>query len=549
MTSVYQKKPSSSRVPGPNPDTSDHSSDENDDNPTQIRHRKPPSMYSLDRIQKSLLIFCLSLLNHPTGTDEYECPFVVAMAVLGVKELGFHSPDTYTSTLSSLLKISRFFVLRFSFESTTTPHPNIDIDSDSDSDSDDDSVDLEGLEDLPGKPLDRIKYLVNRFMIRGSHTPIDWLLNLRAYGMTISRNSTMSGHIDWNGDNVSYGNVSFSLSDFRGFLHGLISSTRTILFDDLLFSQSPNIVDKIPEIPWSNIFDNPLDSTPNMSFLNDSRTDLGLDQGTRWLWTRIMTNITLKSRFRKTNDEWKIPRLEKYFSTIYEFLEKLLILFHLLGGQPARAPEILSVRCFNSINSNTRNIFFDDELISFVTFYHKGFAISGSTKIIHRYLPREIGELLVYYQWLILPFQQRIALTILENPMSEYLFQKSSGSSKPPTTIDSDQFRGILRRETLSGLGIALNPSQYRHIAIGISRKFLDKPHHFQPDDDPEDEPEDSDYEDDIIDLQAGHSSKTAGTVYGRGILESKGEVFSTKKRFRNASIVSLDVFHYFTSI
>ena len=93
--------------------------------------------------------------------------------------------------------------------------------------------------------------------------------------------------------------------------------------------------------------------------------------------------------------------------------------------------------------------------------------------MIHRYLPREIGELLIYYQWLVLPFQARIALGVFKKPITEYLFQKSIGKSHRPRIITFDQFRIIFRRETLLGLGIAINPSQYRHIAIEIARRYL----------------------------------------------------------------------------
>jgi hypothetical protein len=34
--------------------------------------------------------------------------------------------------------------------------------------------------------------------------------------------------------------------------------------------------------------------------------------------------------------------------------------------------------------------------------------MSGNVKIIHQYLPRKVGELVVYYMWLVLPFQQRL---------------------------------------------------------------------------------------------------------------------------------------------
>lgn len=40
----------------------------------------------------------------------------------------------------------------------------------------------------------------------------------------------------------------------------------------------------------------------------------------------------------------------------------------------------------------------------FVTQYHKGYAMSGDIKIIHRYLPREVSESVIRYLWLVLPF-------------------------------------------------------------------------------------------------------------------------------------------------
>ena len=122
--------------------------------------------------------------------------------------------------------------------------------------------------------------------------------------------------------------------------------------------------------------------------------------------------------------------------------------------------------------------------------------------MIHRYLPREVGELLVYYQWLVLPFQARIALGVFKKPIIEYLFQKSIGKSHRPRIITSDQFRNILRRETLLGLGITINSSQYRHITIGIARRYLSQSNRFESNIDPYADPNnDPDHEDDVIDL------------------------------------------------
>ncbi len=40
--------------------------------------------------------------------------------------------------------------------------------------------------------------------------------------------------------------------------------------------------------------------------------------------------------------------------------------------------------------------------------YYKGFYASNDTKIIYRYLPRDVGELVVWYLWLVLLFVERL---------------------------------------------------------------------------------------------------------------------------------------------
>lgn len=48
------------------------------------------------------------------------------------------------------------------------------------------------------------------------------------------------------------------------------------------------------------------------------------------------------------------------------------------------------------------------------TSYYKGFYARNDTKLIYRYLLREVGELLVRYLWLVLPFIERLLVLILE---------------------------------------------------------------------------------------------------------------------------------------
>ena len=112
------------------------------------------------------------------------------------------------------------------------------------------------------------------------------------------------------------------------------------------------------------------------------------------------------------------------------FLKRLLLLIHMTGGQPPRGTELIGLQHSNSARGQHRGIFFEEGLISTVTSYHKGYNISGSTKIIHRYLPKEVSELLVYYLWLVLPFWQQLDILVYKrkDPPSTFLWPKGRGT-------------------------------------------------------------------------------------------------------------------------
>jgi hypothetical protein len=105
---------------------------------------------------------------------------------------------------------------------------------------------------------------------------------------------------------------------------------------------------------------------------------------------------------------WREGPVANYLQQVDRFLQRLLLLVHITSGQPARATELLGLRHRNTLQGRHRNIFIEHGLVSTVTTYHKGYSISNTTKIIHRYLPKAVSELVVYYLWLILPFHEAL---------------------------------------------------------------------------------------------------------------------------------------------
>jgi hypothetical protein len=65
---------------------------------------------------------------------------------------------------------------------------------------------------------------------------------------------------------------------------------------------------------------------------------------------------------------------------VVEFHEKLAMLMHISGGQPARGLELLSVRHSNTVQGGHCNVFIENGMVVFVTRYHKGYNLSQGAK-------------------------------------------------------------------------------------------------------------------------------------------------------------------------
>lgn len=158
----------------------------------------------------------------------------------------------------------------------------------------------------------------------------------------------------------------------------------------------------MPAIPWTALYNDPSQSQAGWNFVQDARTQWPVD-GTHWMIDRLRAEPAMQRHFMR-GGRFHPSAIQQYWQRVAQFKEKLAILVHVTAGQPARAPELLSIQHCNTANSHRRNIYIEDGMVTFVTAYHKGFHASNDVKIIHRYVPREVGELVVWYMWLVMPF-------------------------------------------------------------------------------------------------------------------------------------------------
>lgn len=236
--------------------------------------------------------------------------------------------------------------------------------------------------------------MVDSFMVRRTNSPMDWFLDLRTYGLKIHYSTTAAGYVMWKDrDTLQYRDLAFSMAEFRGMVHHLYEATRRTLLQDVMFGVEAAAV---PAVPWETLHDDPSNSSVGWSFLQDRRNQLPAD-GQSWLAERVRHDGDTLARFVRVGSTSGVQRARArdWLRQVEAFRGQLLVLMHMTGGQPARGPEILSVRHQNTAGGGHRNLFIEDGLVVFVTRYSKQYIRTGDVKVIHRYLPRAVGELVV----------------------------------------------------------------------------------------------------------------------------------------------------------
>jgi hypothetical protein len=177
--------------------------------------------------------------------------------------------------------------------------------------------------------------LMDAFMIRGTHSPMQWMLDLRTYGLRIHYNQTTPGHVGWMGhDELLYQQLHFTMGDFRGFTHGLVGATRRLLHDELLFGSEPQGA-SVPAIPWASLRDDPTQGKAGWNFLQDSRTQWPVD-GTRWLMQRMQAEPAMQRWFIEAGaGRFRMRAIDTYMQRVIRFREKLSVAIHVVN-QPTR---------------------------------------------------------------------------------------------------------------------------------------------------------------------------------------------------------------------
>lgn len=69
------------------------------------------------QIQREVLRFCITLLDHPLQDNEYQSPIISGLAVLMIKgDKGWHDAEDFTTKYSAVIKLARLMVVQEAYE-------------------------------------------------------------------------------------------------------------------------------------------------------------------------------------------------------------------------------------------------------------------------------------------------------------------------------------------------------------------------------------------------------------------------------------------------
>jgi superfamily II DNA or RNA helicase len=344
----------------------------------------------------------------------------------------------------------------------------------------------------------------NRYLADGGYSPMSKMISLLAYGKMIARNHGNAGAVLWSRDGkvVQLREQKILVSRFKSMVTDTVAAAEKLLWERLMWSTSR--ADRFEE-PLSKLEDDPTWTKRGVSFLNNRNN--GLQDKRNFMLGRAMNHRTGR-KLRGRAGHWQVRPARRWLRHVDEFRELLLFCVHTTGGQPARGTEITSVRFKNGFMQD-RNVYIIHGQLAVITRYHKSQSQQDKPKIVPRFLPYRVAQLMVLYLAYVQPLQEYLSVISKGGGWSEYIWADHHG------TWETDRLTRIIARETQWRLKVRLTTHDYRHLAIAVGRKVVgDRFAHGYMDEIGEVEEEEADT-DDALEMSAGRGGEVGTNRYG----------------------------------
>lgn len=452
----------------------DHSEDEveDEDDSTEIRtesdqravaamEKSGNQVDPFEQLAEKLFGLCVDFITQKFD-HERQSPLCHFMAVLGIKPDGkgtFLRPELYTSKMAGMLWVNRLLMLEYALPKRSHQ-----------------TLGRESRDSLPKDELrfERVLQVHQKYLVANTFTASAYMGELIYEGYKQVVKEQMSGErISWDktGETIFVDNIACKVTDVNKLVLIIIDKLNTLMDDELLFGTcSPPKID-LNKLPADKLQD--IDTPGYWIGQELCKSEEG--------GYRFMIDFTCKVTGEKALFEngtgWDWERIGEYLKKKKLFLQLLMLAIFLTGGQPPRGPEIGSVK-FRNADGSTRNTKVDPDGNSFVQIsYNKARSISNRSFHVARFLPAEVGRVLMLYTVYVRPFahylynryQEAMGKPKIDDDGS-YLF---CDDGEPTKYWKGDKLSAILQRETKIALDYSINISKWRHIVIGIARRYI----------------------------------------------------------------------------
>ncbi|PQE31531.1 recq family helicase protein [Rutstroemia sp. NJR-2017a WRK4] len=400
-------------------------------------------------LTNALMCLCqLTVMQDTSRTGLYGSAMMHYLAVRGFdpETQSFRIAFFYTSILAGMLWINRVIALEIA--APLRPWPALRLAS----------------KDEVASVSDRIHAIRRQHLCEGSFSPTSSILSQLAMGKRFNKLHQSPSNIHWSIDEatIHYLGRPILLTKIETMCQRLVGKLRAMM-RSLTFDAPVPTVDLheiVDSMAWSQAF-----RRQGFSFIDHIANQEQTQGDWQYLYERARKGEGRWTMFTKkpdsTNRAWVKGQLMAYLSTEREFLRTLMVCMHITGGQPARGPELGSIKVCNSVYS-ARNIYVINGRVCVLTMYDKARTRRGNTEYIVRCLPDAVSQIVAQYLIRVRPFAQA-----LDRRESEYLFADRRGP------WDGEQLSQMLKGITRDALGVQLTMSGWRHVAIGIATRKL----------------------------------------------------------------------------
>jgi hypothetical protein len=429
----------------------------------------------------TLLTFIETFVFSKVYHEPFDCPTVHFLAVLGIDEENdrLRTGNDYSYRVAGLVYCFRVFALEAVLPAEQRA--------------------AQGPDDFEAFLEQRKQYLTD-----GSMSVMSTMISLLAYGKYLAMHHGNAGAIFWEKDDkvMKLHGMRIVMDKVKSMVDRSIADAEDLLWERLLWTDGTDRFKM--DI---NALEDDMSFRKRGSYFVTNRQNRLMSS---WEDKTVMWMLASRRgrKMRREDGSWHTRRVKEYLREVDKFRELLLFCMHVTGGQPARGPEILSLRYKNGL-SQDRNIFVLDGLVMSVTRYHKTQSQWDVPKAVPRFMPWRVGQLVTVYLTYVQPLMERLSVAVGHGcGRSEYIWADANGP------WDTTKLTKVMKQRSGEDLGAALGTMDYRHAAVGIGRRFVGSEfaRGYQAENEEVDEPEVE--SDDPLEISAGRGSAVGVNRY-----------------------------------